>query len=79
MYEMSQRHPVWVAENHVSPCNSVTMNYLYAEFIGKINILLFTVFTLLYNDKNSFLRNKLLSHLTGVNQKYGEGKKNENG
>ncbi len=22
MYEMSQRHPVWVAENHVSPCNS---------------------------------------------------------
>ena len=23
MYEMSQRHPVWVAENHVKPCNSV--------------------------------------------------------
>jgi hypothetical protein len=23
MYEMSQGHPVWVAENHVSPCNSV--------------------------------------------------------
>jgi hypothetical protein len=23
MYEMSQRHPVWVAENHVSPCNNV--------------------------------------------------------
>jgi hypothetical protein len=22
MYEMSQRHPVWVAENHVKPCNS---------------------------------------------------------
>jgi hypothetical protein len=22
MYEMSQRHPVWVAENHVNPCNS---------------------------------------------------------
>ncbi len=20
MYEMSQRHPVWVAENHVNPC-----------------------------------------------------------
>ncbi len=20
---MSQRHPVWVAENHVNPCNSV--------------------------------------------------------
>jgi hypothetical protein len=23
MYEMSQWHPVWVAENHVNPCNSV--------------------------------------------------------
>jgi hypothetical protein len=23
MYEMSQRHPVWVLENHVNPCNSV--------------------------------------------------------
>jgi hypothetical protein len=23
MYEMSQRHPVWVAENHVKACNSV--------------------------------------------------------
>ncbi len=23
MYEMSQRHPVWVAENRVKPCNSV--------------------------------------------------------
>jgi hypothetical protein len=23
MYEMSQRHPVLVAENHVNPCNSV--------------------------------------------------------
>jgi hypothetical protein len=22
MYEMSQRHPVWVTENHVNPCNS---------------------------------------------------------
>jgi hypothetical protein len=22
MYEMSQRHPVWVAENHVPACNS---------------------------------------------------------
>jgi hypothetical protein len=22
MYEMSQRHPVWVAENHLKPCNS---------------------------------------------------------
>jgi hypothetical protein len=22
MYEMSQRHPVWVAENHVTACNS---------------------------------------------------------
>jgi hypothetical protein len=25
MYEMSQRHPVWVAENHVNPCNSVLL------------------------------------------------------
>ncbi len=25
MYEMSQRHPVWVAENHVNPCNSVIL------------------------------------------------------
>jgi hypothetical protein len=24
MYEMSQRHPVWVAENHVNPCNSAS-------------------------------------------------------
>jgi hypothetical protein len=23
MYEMNQRHPVWVAENHVKPCYSV--------------------------------------------------------
>ncbi len=23
MYEMSQRHLVWVAKNHVNPCNSV--------------------------------------------------------
>ena len=22
MYEMSQRHSVWVAKNHVNPCNS---------------------------------------------------------
>jgi hypothetical protein len=22
MYEMSQRHPDWVTENHVNPCNS---------------------------------------------------------
>jgi hypothetical protein len=29
MYEMSQRHPVWVAENHVKPCNSV---YFSEEF-----------------------------------------------
>ncbi len=23
MYVLSQRHPVWVTENHVNPCNSV--------------------------------------------------------
>jgi hypothetical protein len=22
MYEMSQRHPVWITENHVKPCKS---------------------------------------------------------
>ncbi len=26
---MSQRHPVWVAENHVNPCNSVHINLLH--------------------------------------------------
>ena len=26
MYEMSQRHPVWVTENHLNPCNSVGMH-----------------------------------------------------
>jgi hypothetical protein len=33
MYEMSQRHPVWVAENHVNPCNSVEtiINQLFAR------------------------------------------------
>ncbi len=32
MYEMSQRHPVWVAENHVNPCNSA----LYCSAVRKI-------------------------------------------
>ncbi len=30
IYEMSQRHPVWLAENHVKPCNSV---YTYATYV----------------------------------------------
>ncbi len=32
---MSQRHPVWVAENHVNPCNSVQSrtNSLVLQFI----------------------------------------------
>ncbi len=30
MYEMSQRHPVWVAENRVKPCNSVPAVLLYS-------------------------------------------------
>jgi len=34
MYEMSQRHPVWVAENHVNPCNSVS-NRGILDGIGK--------------------------------------------
>jgi hypothetical protein len=28
MYEMSQRHPVWVTENHINPCNSVASDHL---------------------------------------------------
>ncbi len=31
MYEMSQRHPVWVTENHVKPCNSVPRAGLHAD------------------------------------------------
>jgi hypothetical protein len=37
MYEMSQRHPVWVAENHVKPCNSV-LAYLLAESHNKVEL-----------------------------------------
>ena len=36
MYEMSQRHPVWVAENHVNPCNSVFTNNSFSK-IWSIN------------------------------------------
>ena len=36
MYEMSQRHPVWVAENHVSPCNSVEAVRVLLEAVRKI-------------------------------------------
>ncbi len=41
MYEMSQRHPVWVAENHVSPCNSEDHGINCSEkqkFLVKINL-----------------------------------------
>jgi hypothetical protein len=31
MYEMSQRHPVWVAENHVTACNSVAGQYAFSN------------------------------------------------
>jgi hypothetical protein len=31
MYEMSQRHPVCVAENHVNPCNSARCMYPKCE------------------------------------------------
>jgi hypothetical protein len=34
MYEMSQRHPVWVAENHVNPCNSVVGFTKEASYIS---------------------------------------------
>ena len=27
MYELSQRHPVWVAEIHVTACNSVEIKF----------------------------------------------------
>ncbi len=33
MYEMSQRHPVWVAENRVKPCNSAWTRRWYTEFL----------------------------------------------
>ncbi len=39
MYEMSQRHPVWVMENHVNPCNSVerlTVNAKVETVMGLI-------------------------------------------
>ena len=32
MYEMSQWHPVWVPENHVKPCNSVTVPQMAITF-----------------------------------------------
>ncbi len=53
MYEMCQRHPVWVAENHVKPCNSVQKTvqlrdqlFLYTDpesislnrFLGSLNV-----------------------------------------
>jgi hypothetical protein len=31
MYEMSQRHSVWVKENHVNPCNSAS-NIIFKQF-----------------------------------------------
>ncbi len=42
MYEMSQQHPVWVAENHVKPCNSVTENLVSRMVSSKKMTLLFT-------------------------------------
>jgi hypothetical protein len=35
MYEMSQRHPVWVAENHVNPCNSVAAYVFVPSVFGE--------------------------------------------
>jgi hypothetical protein len=34
---MSQRHPVWVTENHVNPCNSVWFNQLFKHLVSKYN------------------------------------------
>ena len=37
MYEMSQRHPVWVTENHVNPCNSVEFQKSWCKNVsGKV-------------------------------------------
>ncbi len=33
MYKMSQRHPVWVAENHVKPCISVGAGEKWIEIV----------------------------------------------
>jgi hypothetical protein len=36
MNEMSQQHPVWVAENHINPCNSAfTIPYRETLSVGK--------------------------------------------
>jgi hypothetical protein len=50
MYEMSQRHPVWVAENHVKPCNSVT--WLLENVNNKI---------ILHTSKTIFISNRRIS------------------
>jgi hypothetical protein len=42
MYEMSQRHPVWVAENHVNPCNSVAPSF--SAKLSTLNDLQYTVY-----------------------------------
>jgi hypothetical protein len=38
MYEMSQRQPVWVAENHVKPCNSVGINKVITKCLKNISL-----------------------------------------
>jgi hypothetical protein len=41
MYEMSQRHPVWVSENHINPCKSVdrySMRYAYLWSLHAITL-----------------------------------------
>ncbi len=56
----------------------VDENPVYSAFCASWEtIYVVPICALLYNDKNSFLRNKLLSHLTEVDQKYGQGEKNE--
>jgi hypothetical protein len=36
MYVLSQRHPVWVTENHVNPCNSVEGISILLKLITRV-------------------------------------------
>ncbi len=38
MYELSQRHPVWVAEINVTACNSVGVSIDLAKKVHQIGI-----------------------------------------
>ncbi len=38
MYEMSQQHPVWVVENHVTACNSVEKHMIVSYLCNFIHM-----------------------------------------